>query len=102
MALASNRLIMPDEWRRALDAGAPTVSRAAADILGVAVPFFFEGGDAWPYKADEKALSPSYTDDFVANPDGLRLAKAFMRIARPAVRRSIVTMVQEVAGEDGQ
>ena len=74
----------------------------AADIFGVTLPFFFEGGDNGPYKPDGNALSSSYIDDFVANPDGLRLAKAFMRIARPAVRLRVVALVRELAGEDGE
>jgi transcriptional regulator with XRE-family HTH domain len=70
----------------------------AADILGVTVPFFFEGGADGPFESPS-GLSPSYIDDFVTTSDGLRLAKAFMRV-RPAVRRSIVDLVNEVAGED--
>jgi transcriptional regulator with XRE-family HTH domain len=73
----------------------------AADILGVTVPFFFEGGESGPYKPDGSALSPAYIDDFVSSEDGLRIIKAFMRIARPAVRHRIVDVVQEIAGEDG-
>jgi transcriptional regulator with XRE-family HTH domain len=69
----------------------------AGDILGVAVPFFFEG--AGGFQGNVNALLPSYIDDFVASEDGLRLAKAFMRV-RPAVRRCIVDLVNEVAGEE--
>ena len=72
----------------------------AADILGVSVPFFFQGADSKPYLADGDATSPTYIDDFVTSHDGLRLAKAFMRV-RPAVRRCIVDLVNEIAGEDG-
>jgi transcriptional regulator with XRE-family HTH domain len=71
----------------------------AGDILGVAVPFFFEGA-AGGYQGNANALLPTYIDDFVASEDGLRLAKAFMRV-RPAVRRCIVDLVNEIAGEDG-
>jgi transcriptional regulator with XRE-family HTH domain len=70
----------------------------AGDILGVAVPFFFEG--AGGFQGNANALLPTYIDDFVASEDGLRLAKAFMRV-RPAVRRCIVDLVNEVAGEEG-
>ena len=55
----------------------------AAQILGVPVTFFFEGGDSRPYKLDGKALSPAYIDDFVSSEDGLRLIEAFMRIPAP-------------------
>jgi hypothetical protein len=51
-----------------------------------------EGGDT---------LSPSYIDDFVSSEDGLRLIKAFVRIARPAVRYRIVNVVQEIAAAHG-
>ena len=69
----------------------------AADILGVPVSYFFEGG---PFNSASN-LSPSYIDDFVANPDGIRLAKAFTRLPRPALRHRVVALVNELAGEDG-
>ena len=65
------------------------------------VPFFFEGAIGGTFTPDRNTLSPAYIDDFVASSDGLRLAKAFMRIARPAVQRRIVALVNEIAGEDG-
>ena len=70
----------------------------AADILGVTVPFFFEGADDGPYKG---ALSPSYIDDFVSREEGQRLARAFMRIQRSALRLVIVKLVQEIVGDNG-
>jgi transcriptional regulator with XRE-family HTH domain len=73
----------------------------AADILGVAVPFFFEGGADGPFESPS-GLSPSYVDDFVTSHDGLRLAKAFMRIPRSAMQHSIVALVNEIAGESGE
>jgi hypothetical protein len=69
----------------------------AADVLGVAAAFFFEGVGGGPYGS---APSPAYIDDFVGSEEGLRLAKAFMRL-RPAVRRRIADLVNEVAGESG-
>ena len=72
----------------------------AADILGVTVPFFFEGALGGTFKPDESSLSPAYIDDFVTSSDGLRLTNAFMRIARPAVQRRIVALVNEIAGEE--
>ena len=74
----------------------------AADILGVAVPFFFEGAGSKPFRADGSAPSPDYVNEFLTSSDGLRLAKAFMRIARPALRHRIVALVNEIAGEDGR
>ena len=39
-------------------------------------------------------------DDFVSDSDGLRLIRAFMRIDNAALRRRIVMLVQEIAGDD--
>ena len=72
----------------------------AADILGVAVPFFFEGAPGG-HGLGEDAPSTAYVDEFVSSPEGLRLVKAFMRIGRPGVRHRIVNVVQEIAAADG-
>ena len=69
----------------------------AADVLGVAVPFFFEGEGGGLYQPDGSAPSPAYIGDFVASEEGPRLAKAFMRL-RPAIVRRIVDLVNEIAG----
>jgi transcriptional regulator with XRE-family HTH domain len=73
-------------------------------ILHVPVAFFFEGA---PHLADgathdlaETAPSPTYVSDFLATSDGLSLTKAFMRIPDPKLRRRIVDLVQQIAGED--
>jgi hypothetical protein len=52
-----------------------------------------------PYVPDGSAPSPTYIDEFVTSHDGLRLAKAFMRIPKPAVRHHIVALVNEIAGQ---
>jgi hypothetical protein len=39
-------------------------------------------------------------DDFVSDPDGLRLIEAFMRIDNATLRLRIVILVQEIAGDD--
>jgi transcriptional regulator with XRE-family HTH domain len=70
----------------------------AANVLAVSVPFFFEGGaTGGPYMPDGSAPSPTYIDDFASSSDGLKLAKAFTRLARSTVRHRIVTLVQEIA-----
>ena len=74
----------------------------AADALGVAVPFFFERAEGGPYKPAGNALSATYIDDFVSSADGLRLAKAFTRIPRVAMRSCIVGLVNEITGGDGK
>src|SRR3954463_15325268 len=73
----------------------------AADILGVTVPFFFEGATGGTYKPDGTAPSPAYVNEFVSSEDGVRLIKAFARITRPAVRQRIVALVREIAGDNG-
>ncbi len=73
----------------------------AADILGVTVPFFFEGATGGTYKPDGSAPSPAYVNAFVSSEDGLRLINAFARIPRPAVRHRLVALVREIAGDDG-
>ena len=74
----------------------------AADILGVTVPFFFEGATGGTYKPDGSAPSPAYVNEFVSSEDGLRLIKAFARLPRPALRQRIVAVVREIAGDEGQ
>jgi transcriptional regulator with XRE-family HTH domain len=71
----------------------------AASILNVPVAYFFEGGSDGPFESPE-VLSPSYIDDFVTTADGLRLMKAFRRV-RPSLQRRIVTLVNEISGENG-
>ena len=73
----------------------------AADILGVTVPFFFEGARGGTYQPDGSAPSPAYVNEFVSSEDGLRLIKAFARIPRPIVRQRIVAVVREIAGDNG-
>jgi transcriptional regulator with XRE-family HTH domain len=68
----------------------------AAHILDVPVPFFFEGAPG-QQGVDGTAPLPSFVNEFISSEDGLRLIKAFVRIARPAVRRRIVQLVQEIA-----
>jgi hypothetical protein len=69
--------------------------------LGYRCHSFFEGAPA-EYKIKGDAPSPSYVNEFVSSEDGLRLIKAFMRIARSAVRHRIVNVVQEIAVADGE
>src|SRR5580693_3683324 len=73
-------------------------------ILDVPVSFFFEGAPkptGLPSRRRD-APSPHYLTDFLATTNGQALAKAFMRIKRTAVRRSIVRMLEAIADEDGR
>ena len=71
-------------------------------ILQVPVAFFFEGAPnaSAPHGSNGSALSMAQIDDFVSDSDGLRLIGAFMRIDNAALRRRIVMLVQEIAGDD--
>ena len=69
-------------------------------ILQVPVSFFFEGAPNLHPQGDGKdAPSPAYVSDFLATSEGLALTKAFMRIKEPKLRRRIVDLVEEIAGE---
>jgi len=71
-------------------------------ILQVPVAFFFEGAPTLPGQHDggmKDAPSPAYVSDFLATSEGLALTKAFMRIKESKLRRRIVDLVEEIAGE---
>ena len=73
-----------------------------SQILQVPVAFFFDGlpNASAPHGSNESALSMAQIDNFVSDLDGLRLIGAFMRIDNAALRRRIVTLVREIAGDD--
>jgi transcriptional regulator with XRE-family HTH domain len=72
------------------------ISRA----LQVPISFFFEdprrpsGG-----VGAQQVRPPDYVSDFLITTAGLALTKAFMRIKDPTLRRTIVNVVREIAGE---
>jgi hypothetical protein len=45
------------------------------------------------------APSPAYVSEFLTSSDGLSLARAFMRLDEPKLRRRIVDLVEAIAGE---
>ena len=73
-----------------------------AHSLQVPVAFFFEGAPDLPGNAGTlgEAPSPAYVSDFLATSDGLALTKAFMRIKDAKLRRRIVDLVAQIAGDD--
>jgi transcriptional regulator with XRE-family HTH domain len=77
-----------------------------AHILQVPVTFFFEGapdfGDEQTRPAGDPAPSPAYVSDFLATTDGLALTKAFMRIRDAKLRRSIVALLEQIAGDPAE
>jgi transcriptional regulator with XRE-family HTH domain len=75
-----------------------------SQILQVSVEFFFEGAPHARGQHDPQtnAASPQYVSDYLATKDGLQLTKAFMQIPDPKLRRSIVKLVDQIAGPDDQ
>jgi len=74
-----------------------------SQILQVPIAFFFEGSPTMPgigrVEGMKEAPSPAYVSDFLATSDGLTLTKAFMRIEDAKLRRRIVDLVKQIAGE---
>jgi transcriptional regulator with XRE-family HTH domain len=77
----------------------PSRLQQVANVLQVPVTFFFEGV---PGKSKAKGNAPSmnYVSEFLASPDGLALAKAFMQIDDAKLRHSIVSVVNAIAGPE--
>lgn len=73
-----------------------------SNILQVPVSFFFEGAPHLPghSRGMGEAPSPPYVSDFLASTDGLTLIKSFMRIKNGKMRRRIVELVEQIAGQD--
>jgi transcriptional regulator with XRE-family HTH domain len=75
-----------------------------SQILQVPVSFFFEGvpSPRTEQRAEglAEAPSPAYVSDFLATSDGLALTKAFVRITDAKLRRRIVDLVEQIAGEE--
>ena len=70
-----------------------------ASALEVPIDFFFEGlppPDGASKKKDDRS-SEAYVSDFLASSNGRLLAKAFMQIRSPKLRRCIVGLIQEIA-----
>ena len=72
-----------------------------SDVLQVPIPFFFEGLPGPSNKSAKRdgALLPSDVFEFVATSDGLSLAKSFKYIKSPQLRRSIVSLVEDLASK---
>ena len=73
-----------------------------SQILQVPVEFFFEGASRVPAQdeAPTGAPSPQFVSDYLATSEGLHLTKAFMQIPDAKLRRSIVHLVEQLAGPD--
>ena len=75
-----------------------------SQILQVPISFFFEGAPRAQTSGRHDGLgeapSPAYVADFLATSDGLALTKAFMRIRDAKLRRAIVYLVAQIAGQE--
>jgi transcriptional regulator with XRE-family HTH domain len=73
-----------------------------ASIQQVPVTFFFEGAPRFPGQdeAPTGAPSPQFVSDYLATSEGLQLTKAFMQIQDAKIRRSIVNLVEHLAGPE--
>jgi transcriptional regulator with XRE-family HTH domain len=73
-----------------------------SQILKVPVSFFFDGV-AGPAKPGEDGMPKppvaDYVSDFLSSSDGLALTKAFTNIKDSRLRRRVVDLVEEIAGE---
>jgi transcriptional regulator with XRE-family HTH domain len=75
-----------------------------SQILQVPAAFFFEGAPhelGQPHTQTD-APFPQHVSDYLATPDGLHLTKAFMQIPNAKLRRSIVNLVEQIAGPGDQ
>jgi transcriptional regulator with XRE-family HTH domain len=75
-----------------------------SETFQVPIKFFFEGAPHVPGQDDAQtgASSPQFVSDYLATPDGLKLTKAFMQIPNAKLRRSIVNLVEAIAGPEGR
>jgi transcriptional regulator with XRE-family HTH domain len=73
-----------------------------SNILQVPVSFFFEGAPNVEHgnSGFAEAPSPAYVSDFLATSDGLALTRSFMRIKNSKLRRRIVDLVEQIAGDE--
>jgi transcriptional regulator with XRE-family HTH domain len=73
-------------------------------VLGVPVQFFY---DEAPAEVADTSMTPgfaerpaeSYVLEFLSTREGLELNKAFVKIADPRIRRSVVELVRSLGGE---
>ena len=73
-----------------------------SEKLQVPVEFFFEGSPhvRGQHAAQTGAPSAQFVSDYLATLDGLNLTKAFTQIRNAQLRRSIVNLVEAIAGPE--
>ena len=75
-------------------------------ILDVPVQFFFEeaphiGGDGTTVRGMAEADSEAFILEFLNSREGLELNRAFVKIADPKVRKSVVDLVRALSANTG-
>lgn len=75
--------------------------QAIASVLEVPVSYFFNDAPS-DAPADEfsEEHSSNYVVDFISSTEGLRLNRAFVRIADPKVRARIIDLVRTLADDE--
>jgi transcriptional regulator with XRE-family HTH domain len=74
-------------------------------ILGVPVPFFFEGAPRELHLPELVEGGPTIASDlgaFLSTSDGVALIRAYTRIQHPKVRRAIVALVEQIVAEPAE
>lgn len=66
-----------------------------AEMLGIEVGYFYEGLRTG--NAGEPATFQSPVTEFMATPDGLMIAHAFVRIPDPKVRRAVAAAISDLS-----
>jgi transcriptional regulator with XRE-family HTH domain len=70
-----------------------------AGILQVPIVYFFEGAPTSTRHSERsKEVMPDYVSEFLTTSDGITFTKAFMQIKQPKLRRLLVHLAQELAG----
>jgi transcriptional regulator with XRE-family HTH domain len=72
-----------------------------SEFLQAPITFFFEGlpGPSNKQTRNGSDVAPSDVFQFMATTDGLALAESFTRISSPQLRRSIVSLVEDLTSK---
>jgi transcriptional regulator with XRE-family HTH domain len=89
------------KYEKGVDRISASRLQALSRILHVPAQYFFDGSAqiAGYIEKNADTPSPAYFSGFLASPDGQRLVKAFTRMGHTELRRSLVRLVEEIAGE---
>jgi hypothetical protein len=71
-----------------------------ANALQVEPAFFFDGAASPASTRATAAAMPDYVSEMLTSRDGITLVKAFTQIRSGKLKRAIVHLVEELAGND--